>query len=166
MREGERCVPSPYYSTYQGLLRQVRLLKFYEEATSLKGHGVFFTHLIHRWNSRRLAFWVGPNQWYVPTEEDIYFIIGISRRGVDFPSFPEVPVGYATRSQLVYSQRYISADILSPSYFQVFGGQLHIGAFGSEEVRCLSLMILTISHNSSDGQHISYSLLYYVDSLV
>ena len=59
------------------------------------------------------------------------FITGLLRREVDFPSFPEVPIGYARGSQLVYSQRYISVYILSPSYFQVSGGQLHIGAFGS-----------------------------------
>ena len=53
---------------------------------------------------------------------------------MDFPSFPEVPTGCVARSQLVYSQRYIGANVLSPSYFQVAGGQLHIGAFGSEEV--------------------------------
>ena len=70
---------------------------------------------------------------------------------MDFPSFPEVPVDYAIGSQLVYSQRYISADILSPSDFQVSEVQLRIGAFGIQEVRCLSLLISTISHNTSDG---------------
>ena len=102
----------------------------------------------------------------MPTEEDIYFIIGISRRGVEFPSFIKVPTGYVARSQLVYSQRYIGVDILSLSYFHVFGGRLRISAFGSQEVRFLSLLISTISHNTSDGQCISCSLLYYVDSLV
>ena len=77
----------------------------------------------------------------MPTEEEIYFINGLLRREVDFPSFPEVPVGYEARSQLVYSQRYINVDILSPSNFQVSKGQLRIAAFGSEEVRCLSLLI-------------------------
>ena len=95
----------------------------------------------------------------MPTKEDIYFITKISRREVDFPSFPEVPVGYAVGSQLVYSQRYISTDILSPSDFQVFGGQLRIGAFGSQEVS-------TISHNTSERKHINFSLLYYVYYLV
>ena len=85
---------------------------------------------------------------------------------MDFTSFPEVPVGYAAGSLLVYSERYISANILFPSDFQVSRGQLHIGAFGSQEVRCLSLLISTISHNTNDGQRISCSLLYYVDSLV
>ena len=85
---------------------------------------------------------------------------------MNFPSFPEVPVGYVAGNQLVYSQIYISADILSPSYFQVSGGQLRIASFGREEVRCLSLLISTISHNTNDGQCISYPLLFYVDSLV
>ena len=64
---------------------------------------------------------------------------------MDFPSFPEVPIGYAGGSQLVYSQRDITTYILSPSYFQVCRGQLCIAAFGIEEVRCLSLLISTNS---------------------
>ena len=84
---------------------------------------------------------------------------------MDFPSFLDVPTGCVAGSQLVYSQRYIGAHVLSPSKFQVPGGQLHIGALGREDVQCLSLIISTISHNTSDGQRISYSLLYYVDSL-
>ena len=166
-RERERyAYPHPITIATQGLLRQVGLLKFYKEVTSLKGHGLFLRHLIRRQNAHLQAFQVGPNQWYTPTKEDIYFITGLWRRGVDFPSFPEVPVGYATWSQLVYSQRYISTDILSPSNFQVFGGQLRIASFGSEEVRCLSLLISTISHNTNDEQCSSCLLLYYVDSLV
>ena len=55
---------------------------------------------------------------------------------------------------------------MSPLDFQVSGGQLRIGAFGSEEVQCLSLLISTISHNTSDGKCISCLLLYYDDSLV
>ena len=42
--------PRPIATTTQGLLRKVGLLKFYEEATSLKAHSVFLRHLIHRWN--------------------------------------------------------------------------------------------------------------------
>ena len=166
-RERERdAYPHPIIAATQGLLRQVGILKFYEEATSLKGHGFFLRHLIRRWNAQQQDFRVGINQWYTPTKEDIYFITGLLRRGVDFPSFPEVLVGYAKRIQLVYSKRYISINILYPSDFQVFAGQLCIGAFGSEEVRCLSLLISTISRNTSDEKHISSSLLYYVDSLV
>ena len=85
---------------------------------------------------------------------------------MDFPSFPEVSVGCVAGSQLVYSQRYIGAHLVSPAEFQVAGGQLRIGAFGREEVQCLSLIISTISHNTSDRQCISSSLLYYVDSLL
>ena len=85
---------------------------------------------------------------------------------MDFPSFTEVPTGCVAGSQLVYSQRYIRALVLSPADFQVTGGQLHIGAFGREEVQCLSLIILTISHNTSHWKCISFLHLHYIDSLV
>ena len=85
---------------------------------------------------------------------------------MDFLSFPDVPAGCVAGSQLFYSQRYIGVDVLSPSEFQVPGGQLRIGAFDRHGMQCLSLIISTISHNTSDGQCISFSLLYYVDSLV
>ena len=140
--------------------------QFHEEVTSLKAHSVLLRHLIYKWNAHQQAFQVGPSQWYTPTQEDIYFITELLRKGVDFPSFPEVLVGCVARSQLVYSQRNIGADVLSPSEFQVLGGQLRIGAFGRQAVQCLSLLISTISHNTSDGQHISFQLLYYVYSLV
>jgi hypothetical protein len=39
---------------------------------------------------------VGLDQWYHPTEEDVYFITGLYRRGKDFPQFPDVPVGVST----------------------------------------------------------------------
>ena len=74
---------------------------------------------------------------------------------MDFPSFPEVLAGCIAGSQLVYSQRYIGAHVLSPLEFQVPGGQLRIGAFGIQDVQCLSLIISTISHNTSDRKHIS-----------
>ena len=80
---------------------------------------------------------------------------------MDFPSFPEVPVGYAAGSQLVYSQRYNGENVLSPAEFRVAGGQLRIGAFGREEMQCLSLIISTISHNTSEGKCISFHILYY-----
>ena len=61
-RERERdAYPHPITAATQGLLRQVGLLKFYEEATSLKAHSVFLRHLIHRWNAHQQAFQVGPN---------------------------------------------------------------------------------------------------------
>ena len=84
---------------------------------------------------------------------------------MDFSSFLEVPAGCVAGRQLVYSQRYIRGNIVSPADFQVFGGQLHIDSFGAEEVRCLSLLLTTIAHNTSDGQYISFPLLFYVDSL-
>ena len=141
-------------------------LKFYEEATSLKGHSGFLRQLIHRWNANRQAFQVGPNHWYVPTKEEIYLIIGLLRRGEDFPLLPEVPVGYAAGSQLVYSQRYISDDILSPTDFQVSSGQLCIASFGVEEVSHLSLFMTSIAHHTIDGQCIIFPHLFYVDSLL
>ena len=70
---------------------------------------------------------------------------------MDFPSFPDVPVGCVAGSQLVYSQRYIGAHVLSPSEFQVPGGQLHIGAFSIQDVQFLSLIISTISHNTGNA---------------
>ena len=85
---------------------------------------------------------------------------------MDFPSFLDVSTSCVVGSQLVYSQRFIGAHVLSPSEFQVPGGQLCIGAFGRQDVQCLSLIISIISHNTSDGQCISCSLLYYVDYLV
>ena len=108
-REGERCIPSPYYCRYQVILRQVGLLKFYEEATSLKAHSVFLRYIIHRWIAHRQDFQAGPDQWYTPTKDDIYFITGLSRRGVNFPSFPDMPASCVAGIQLVYSQRYIGA---------------------------------------------------------
>ena len=66
----------------------------------------------------------------------------------------------------MYSQRYISANILSPSDFQVSEGQLSIASFVGEEVKCLSPLISTIPHHTSEKQHISCLLLFYVDSLL
>jgi hypothetical protein len=127
-------------------LRDVGLLKYYEEATSLKGNSGLLVHLIHQWNVHRQYFCVGPDQWYHPTEEDIYFIIGLSRRGDDFPQFPYLLVGVVVESHLMYSQRYIGFGVLSPTNCQVFGGQLKIASFGAEEVRFLSLLVTNISH--------------------
>ena len=130
-RERERdAYPRPITTDTQEILRQVGLLKFYEEVASLKAHSLFLIYLICTWNAHRQAFQVGPDQWYTPTEEDIYFITGLSRRGVYFPSFPDMPAGCVEGSQLVYSQRYIAAHVLSPSDFQVPGGQLRVRAFG------------------------------------
>ena len=52
-RERERdAYPHPITAATQGLLREVGLLKFYEEATSLKSHNFFLRHLIRRWNAQ------------------------------------------------------------------------------------------------------------------
>jgi hypothetical protein len=126
----------------------------------------FLAQLIHRWDAHQHAFRVSPHQWYHPTKEDIYFITGLSRRGEDFPQFPDVPVGVAAESHLAYSQRYIVHNIPSPGDFQVVGGQLLIASFGAKDIRCLSLLLSTISHFTVDGQRISCMLLYYVDYLL
>jgi hypothetical protein len=46
-RERERDLyPQPINATAHVLLRNVGLLKYYDEATSLKGHSQFLVHLI------------------------------------------------------------------------------------------------------------------------
>jgi hypothetical protein len=117
-RERERDLyPRLITATTHVLLRNVGLLKYYEEATSLKEHSKLLEHLIHRWGVHRQDFHVDHDQWYHPTEEDIYFITRLSRRGEDFPQLPDVPVGVAAENQLMYSQRYIGVDVLSPADF-------------------------------------------------
>jgi hypothetical protein len=59
-------------------------------------------------------------------EEDVYFITGLSRRGEDFPQFPELPHGVAGETQLAYVQRYVHLEVHSSLEFQVHGGQLWI----------------------------------------
>jgi hypothetical protein len=80
------------------LLRYVGLLKYYEEDTSLKGHYGLLVHLIHQWDVHRQDLCVGPDQWYDPTEEDMYFITRIFTRGEYFPQFPDVPIGVYAKS--------------------------------------------------------------------
>jgi hypothetical protein len=60
---------------------------------------------------------VGLYKWYHPSEEDIFFIIGLSKREEDFPQFLDVPVGVSVDSKLMYSQRYIGVEVLSPIDF-------------------------------------------------
>ena len=80
-RERERVMyPRPITTTTKLILREVGLLKFYEEATSLKGHNGLLAQLIFRWDAHRQAFWVGPNQWYTPTKEDIFYYWPIYER--------------------------------------------------------------------------------------
>ena len=81
-RERERIMyPRPIAATTKFLLREVGLPKFYDEATSLKGHSGLLGQLIFRLDAHRQAFRVSPGWWFVPTKEDIYFITGLSRRG-------------------------------------------------------------------------------------
>jgi len=77
--------PCSITATMRLLLRNVGLLKYYEEATSLKKNYAFLEQLIHQWDAHKHAFKVSPHQWYHSTEEAIYFITGLSKRGKDFP---------------------------------------------------------------------------------
>jgi hypothetical protein len=77
--------PCPITAATWLLLRNVGLLKYYEEATSMKGNFAFLRQLICQWDAHQQAFRFGPHQLYHPNEEDIYFITRLSRRGKDFP---------------------------------------------------------------------------------
>jgi hypothetical protein len=66
----------------------------------------------------------------------------------------------------MYYQQYIGVDVLSPANFEVSGGWLWISFFCAEEFRYLSLLVTKITHFPSYGKHISFHILYYVDSLV
>ena len=147
-------------------MRVVDLLKFYDVAISLKGNTTFLTQLIAQWDHHRQAFQVGLDKWFRPTREDIYFITGLSRIGEDFSYFPEVTTRVVASTQLVYVQRYVDSNNVDRTQFQVSGGKLSIASFGREDVRCLSLMVMTIAHITSDGKHIIFPLLYYVDFLM
>jgi hypothetical protein len=83
-------------------LMDVGLLKFYEEGTSLRGNSSLLQQLICHWDHGRQAFRVGPDLWYQPMEEDVYFITGLSRRGEVWPQFPDLPPGVAGETQLAY----------------------------------------------------------------
>ena len=48
------------------------------------------------------TFLVVINDWYQPIKEDIYFIIGLSRRGEDFFEFVEFPARAVVGTQHVY----------------------------------------------------------------
>jgi len=77
--------PQPSTKATHLLPRNVVLLKYYEEATSLKENSTFLAQLIRQWNGHQKAFKICPHQWYHATDEDIYFITRICRRGEDFP---------------------------------------------------------------------------------
>jgi hypothetical protein len=63
----------------------VGLLKFYEEGTYLKENSSLLQHLIYHWDRGQQVFRVSLDPWYHPKEEDVYFIIGLYRRGEAFP---------------------------------------------------------------------------------
>lgn len=115
--------PCPITVATQGILRNVGLLEYHEEATSLKGHFRLLAQLIRRGDFHRQAFDVGPDMWFQPNDEEIYFITSLSMRGGYYPQLPDVLHGVATESHLVYSQRYVGDHVVSPIDFQVFGGQ-------------------------------------------
>ena len=156
----------PITKVTQGLLRNVGLLKYYEEATSLKGHSGLLVQWICWWDVHQQTFYVGPHMWYQPCKDYIYFITSLSKRGEDFTQFFYVPLGVAIEIQLIYSQRYVGDHVVPLPDFQVPGGQLQIFSFGSVEVRGLSLLVITIAHSTNDWKHISFPLLFYVNSLV
>jgi hypothetical protein len=56
--------------------------------------------------------------------------------------------------------------ILSTLGFHVPSGWMQMILFHREEVRCLSLIIMKLSHFTSYGKCISFPLMYYVDILV
>ena len=90
-RERER-FSFPITKERRDLLRHVGLLNFFEEATSLRGNSTFLHQLVCHWDHAKQVFGVGPNLWYRPKEEGIYFIIVLSRRGEDWPQFLEFPI--------------------------------------------------------------------------
>jgi hypothetical protein len=143
----------------------VGLLKFYEEGTSLRGNSSLLQQVDPSLGSWSTGIQGQSDLWYHPMEEDVYFITGLSRRGEDWPQFPDLPPGVAGETQLAYVQRYV---IRHSFLFGIPGSwwSMWICSFHREEVRCLCLIIWTLSHTSSDGKHISFSLLHYVDSLV
>jgi hypothetical protein len=80
----------------------IGLLNFYQEGTSLKWNSSLLQQLIFHWDHVRHGFKVSLDLWYRPMEEDVYFIIGLSRRGEYFPHFPALPLGVARETQLEY----------------------------------------------------------------
>ena len=145
-REERDMYPHPIIEQTCVLLRNVIFLKFYEEVTSLKRNTQLLMHLICRWDHDRQAIRVNLNLWYQPMEKDIYVITSLSRRGEDFPHYHNPLPNVGGESPLVYVQRYVSANIIDPNGIQVVGGQSRLHAFDVDEVRCLSLMAMTLAH--------------------
>jgi hypothetical protein len=86
-RERERDLyPHPITATTHVLLRNVGLLKYYEEATSLKGHSGLLVHLIHRWDVHRQDFvwvWISGT---IPLRRIFTLSLGYPGEGRIFPS--------------------------------------------------------------------------------
>ena len=118
------------------------------------------------WDQHRQAFQIGSNLWFHPTKEDVYFITKLSRGAGDFPQIRDVPLGVSTKIHRAYSHKYINDKVTNPSPFQVPEKQLCIVAFGAEEVRCLSILLTTALHSTTNGKNISFYLLHDVDSLM
>ena len=94
--------PPPITSQTRHFSRVVCLLKSYGAAIFLKGNFALLCQFIQCWDHKRNLFNVGGVQWFHCIEEDIYFIIGLYRRGEDLPQFLDVPVGFAVE-KLSYS---------------------------------------------------------------
>jgi hypothetical protein len=88
------------------LLMNVGLLKFYQEGTSLMRNSLLLQQLIYRRDHGRQGFRVGLDLFYHPTEEDVYFINGLYRRGKALPQFLEILHGVVGDTQLEYVQIY------------------------------------------------------------
>jgi hypothetical protein len=67
-------------------------------------------------------------------------------------------LGVAGETQLAYVQRYVSSNILSTSRFQVSGGHMRMSLFHKEDVKSLCFIIISLSHFTFDGRHISLPL--------
>ena len=143
--------PRPITHPTKDLLRSVNLLKFYEEATSLSpDNSTFLQHLLCHQDHGQYAFKVVLDSWYHPTKNYMYFITMPSRREEDWPQFLQLPINVAAEMQLIYFQRYVSHAIVQPTNCQVIGGQLHIDSFSREAVRCLSFIVMTLAHYTSN----------------
>jgi len=123
----------------------IRLWNFYQEGTSFRGISPLLQQLMQCWDHARQGLKIGHDMWYHPTEDDVYFIIMLSRRDVYFPHFPMLPPGVVGKTHLEYVQRYVNLYIILPLEFQVCGGQLYIGSFQRHDIRCLSHILSSLS---------------------
>jgi hypothetical protein len=61
---------------------------------------------------------------------------------------------------MAYVERCVILDIVSSSRFQVVGVHMQMDSFNVVEVRCMFLILTAMSHFTSDGNHISFPLMY------